>query len=32
VGEVMKQNLSKKRLTGLGADWVATWQARLAEP
>ena len=26
---VMKQNLKKKRLTAAGADWVATWDAKL---
>ena len=29
VSWVMKQNLKKKRLTAAGADWVATWSAKL---
>lgn len=26
---VMKQNLTKKRLTNAGADWVASWSSKL---
>jgi len=26
---VMKQNLTKKRLTKAGADWVASWRSKL---
>jgi hypothetical protein len=26
---VMKQNLTKKRLNRAGADWVASWTAKL---
>jgi hypothetical protein len=26
---VMKQNLTKKRLTKAGADWVAPWRSKL---
>lgn len=28
---VMKQNLTKKRLTAAGVHWVASWSARLAD-
>ena len=30
VRRVMKQNLTKRRLTAAGADWVASWKSKLA--
>lgn len=32
VGWVMKQNLAKRRMPKVGADWVAAMTAELGEP